>query len=207
MHSERKQSFIVGVTGGIGSGKTVVTDFLSQQGIIIIDADVASRTIVQPNQPALKDIETRYGSTILLNNGSLDRRQLRRIIFNDQDEKMWLENLLHPKINELIGQQLSEAKSPYVVLVSPLLIEIEQHKMVDRILVVDISEALQLERSMLRDSMTQQQAQSIINSQVCREKRLKLADDVIDNNGTLIDLYESLIKLHQRYLLLSDQHV
>ena len=203
MQSQRKAPLIIGVTGGIGSGKSAVTDFLSQQGITIVDADVAARTVVEPGQPALNDITERYGSEILLQDGSLNRKQLRHIIFNDKKEKDWLEKLLHPKINKLLRQQLADANSPYVILVSPLLTETSQHKMTDRVLVVDVPEATQLKRSMARDDMTEEQAQHIINSQANREQRLALADNVIDNNGTLDQLHQALSALHQNYLSLA----
>ncbi|MDD7804252.1 MAG: dephospho-CoA kinase [Endozoicomonas sp. (ex Botrylloides leachii)] len=203
MHHQREAPFIVGITGGIGSGKSAATDFLSQQGIIIVDADVAARIVVEPGQPALDEITERYGSDMLLTSGSLNRKKLRDIIFNNKNEKQWLEQRLHPRINQLLWQQLASAHSPYVVLVSPLLIETAQYKKVDRVLVVDVSETVQLERSMIRDGMTKGQAEHIIKSQTSREKRLSYADDVIDNNGTLTYLYSALSILHARYLCLA----
>ncbi|WP_263078371.1 dephospho-CoA kinase [Endozoicomonas sp. Mp262] len=194
---------VIGITGGIGSGKTAVTDYFARQGIAIIDADIAARMVVEPGQPALDAIALRFGDTLLLPDKTLNRRKLREIIFNDIAEKEWLEKLLHPMINRLLEKQLAEAQSPYVILVSPLLVETSQHELADRVLVVDTSEAIQLERSMARDTMTEAQALKIIRSQSTREHRLGYADDVVDNSSTLEHLHESLKIYHQNYLVLS----
>ena len=203
MQASEQMPFIIGITGGIGSGKSAVTDFLQQQGVTVIDADVAARAVVEPGQPALNDIVEHFGIDILLANGQLNRRALRQIIFKDCNEKEWLEKRLHPKINQLLRRQLKEASSSYVVLVSPLLIETTQHTLVNRILVVDVPETVQLQRSMARDDMTQEQAKRIINSQTSRTKRLTMADDIIENTGTLDDLHRAVNTLHQRYLTLA----
>ncbi|MGB0360249.1 MAG: dephospho-CoA kinase [Endozoicomonas sp.] len=197
----QSQMITIGVTGGIASGKTTVTDFFANRGIIIVDADLAARMVVEPGKPALNEIENRFGSGILIN-GYLDRSQLRAIIFDNPGEREWLEKLLHPLIREQIRLELSEADSPYSMLVSPLMLETDQHELVYRILVVDLPEKIQVKRAMKRDDMDEEQTRKIIKSQIPRDKRLEWADDVIDNSGTLKQLRHSLESLHQKYLSL-----
>ncbi len=203
MHSPDNRPFVVGVTGGIGSGKSAVTDFLANLGITIIDADIAARKVVERGQPALQEIAKHFGSQILLKDGQLDRKELRNIIFAEVTEKTWLEQLLHPKINTLIEEQIKQAPPPYVVLVSPLLIETSQHLLVDKVLVVDVPESIQLTRTMTRDNMTEEQTHRIISSQASRKKRLTYADDIIDNSGSLEDLHKALAIYHKQYLKLA----
>lgn len=191
---------IIGVTGGIGSGKTAVTDFFAAKGITIVDADIAARVVVQPGKPALSAISERHGKDILLEDGSLDRRKLRDIIFSDDAERIWLEKLLHPLIRKEIIQELEQATSSYVVFVSPLMIETSQHELVDRLLVVDVSVETQVSRCTTRDTMTRKQAEAIIQKQSSREDKLKTADDVVNNEGSLQVLHEQLEQLHQKYL-------
>ena len=143
--------FVVGLTGGIGSGKTAVSDRFATRGITIVDADIAARVVVEPGQPALTSIAEHFGEDILTANGELDRAALRAKVFADPDERVWLEALLHPRISECIGEQLAAAKSAYAVLVSPLLFETNQIRFTNRVLVVDVPEELQLERTMARD--------------------------------------------------------
>ncbi len=200
--SQQKRPFTVGVTGGIGSGKTAVTDFFAGKGIRIVDADIASRVVVEPGKPALAEIEQRYGSEILVD-GSLDRRKLRTIIFDDADERKWLEGLLHPLIRDQIILELTHAESHYAVLVSPLMLETSQHELVDRVLVVDVPESIQLSRTMARDQMTEEQTRQILNTQMKREQRISMADDIVDNSGSMAQLHQSLDKLHQYYLSLT----
>lgn len=199
---QQKRPFTVGVTGGIGSGKTAVTDFFANKGICIVDADIASRVVVEPGKPALADIERRYGPEILLD-GSLDRRKLRTIIFADADERKWLEGLLHPLIRDQIILELTHAESRYAVLVSPLMLETSQHELVDRVLVVDVPESIQLSRTMARDQMTEDQTRQILSSQMERQQRVGRADDIVDNSGSIIQLHRSLDKLHHYYLSLA----
>ena len=163
--------FIVGVTGGIGSGKTAVTDFFARQGVCIVDADVVSKAVVEPGRPALTEIEQHFGSEILIN-GELDRRKLRTVIFDDERERQWLESLLHPMIREQIIQELGIIGSAYGILVSPLLLETDQHELVDRILTVDVPEKIQLARTMARDQITKSEALKILQSQMPRRKRV-----------------------------------
>ena len=200
--AQKKHRFTIGVAGGIGSGKTAVTDFFASKGIGIVDADIAARVVVEPGKPALADIEQRYGPQILLD-GSLDRRRLRTIIFEHADERQWLEGLLHPLIRDQIILELTRAESNYTVLVSPLMLETSQHELVDRVLVVDVPESIQLARAMARDQMTEKQARQILNSQMERQQRVARADDIVDNSGSISQLHQSLEQLHEFYLSLA----
>ncbi|WP_211827780.1 dephospho-CoA kinase [Kistimonas asteriae] len=192
-------TLIIGITGGIGSGKTAVTDYLASLGITIVDADQAARVVVKPGTPALQAIAEHFGEQILQEDGGLDRRALRNIIFNNNEERRWLETLLHPLIKDEMLNQLSLSQSPYSVIVSPLLLETDQHTMVDRIAVVDIPAELQVQRTMARDGIEQSQAEAIMNAQAARETRLAQADDVIDNSGSLDDLHQVLDQLHNTW--------
>lgn len=195
--------YVIGVTGGIGSGKTAVTECFASLGIDIVDADIASRVVVEPGTTALTQIAERFGANILQADGALDRAALRRIIFQNETEKRWLETLLHPLIGAEIQRQLQTAASPYVVFVSPLLIEAQQKHFCDRLLVVDVPEELQLQRTMVRDRNDAEQVQRIIASQAKREQRLQYADDIIENSGTLQQLRDKVAALHRRYLELA----
>ena len=192
--------YVVGVTGGIGSGKTAATDRFAALGIGVVDADIASRVVVEPGMPALARIAAHFGADILRDDGALDRAALRKIIFADPAEKTWLERLLHPLIAEEIQRQLHTVTSPYVIFVSPLLTESSQHEFCDRILVIDAPENMQLQRTMQRDNNDAAQVQRIIASQASREQRLRHADDVIENTGSLDHLAQQVAALHERYL-------
>ncbi|MGI9281409.1 MAG: dephospho-CoA kinase [Endozoicomonas sp.] len=191
---------VIGVTGGIGSGKTAVTDYFSSLGITVVDADQASRMVVEPGRPALVKIAERHGQDILTDEGTLDRRKLRDIIFDSDNERVWLEQLLHPLIRNQIVQQLEESESPYTIMVSPLLVETDQHVLTDRILVVDVPEDIQRERTMSRDGMSKEQTQAIMAKQASRNQRLEKANDVVDNSGSLEQLFQQLDQIHQTYL-------
>lgn len=193
--------FIVGVTGGIGSGKTAVTDIFSKLDIDIVDADLASRKAVLKGSPSLKKIKEKFGEDILLEDGNLNRARLRKIIFEDSSEKDWLENLLHPQILEIIKSELKESKSSYKVLVSPLLFETGQFQLCHRTLLIDVSEEEQIIRTTKRDKVTSDQVKKIINSQMSREDKIKIADDVVTNEGSLNDLEEKIRALHSSYLI------
>ena len=197
--------FVLGVTGGIGSGKTAVTNAFSDLGITIVDADIAARSVVKQGSEGLKQIEEHFGSDILLKDGSLNRAKLREIIFSNPDEKTWLENLTHPLIREEIKQGLHNSQSPYTILVSPLLVESGQNTFVNRVLVVDAPTELQVERTSQRDNNTPEQVQAIINAQADRETRLSYADDIIINDQDLAHLKREVAKLHQQYLTFSEQ--
>jgi len=191
---------IIGLTGGIGSGKTAVSDTFKSLGIDIIDADVSSRSVVKKGQPALDDIKSHFGDDILDSENSLDRAKLREIIFKNPDERIWLEKLLHPKIAEHIKDQLENSESPYCVLVSPLLLETEQKSYCSFVLVVDVPEESQIARTAKRDGVSEEQVKNIISAQIDREKRLEQADEIIINDGSMEDLKEKVMVLHSKYL-------
>lgn len=194
---------IIGLTGGIGSGKTLVSDYFKSLGITVVDADVVSRQVVEPGSEALQKIAAHFGEHILNADGSLNRRALRDIIFNNPEHKHWLENLLHPLIGLETARQLQASQSAYTVFVSPLLIEIGQYKMTNRILVVDTPEALQITRTSQRDNTSAKDVQAIMDTQSSRQKRLDMADDVILNDSDIDSLHHKIDNLHQQYLALA----
>lgn len=198
-----KPKLIIGLTGGIGSGKSEVSRRFESLGILVIDADQIAREVVQPGQPALADIVAHFGSDFVLPSGQLDRAKLRARIFSDQDAKAWLEQLLHPQINMLIRTRLQMADSRYAILSSPLLLETKQHELVDRVLVVDTSELLQLERASQRDKDSEDQVRRIMATQLSRTDRCSRANDIIQNHGDLSELDTQVNKLHQLYLELA----
>ena len=192
--------FVLGLTGGIGSGKSAVAACFKRHGIKVVDADIAARQVVEPGMPALQTIAEHFGEQVLQADGTLDRAALRNIVFNDEQQRLWLEQLLHPAIGEWIAAELASATSPYAILESPLLLETEQRKSTQRILVVDVSTALQIERATARDDNSREQIEAIIAAQLPREERLARADDVIDNSASLADLESAVNTLHQQYL-------
>lgn len=197
---------LIALTGGIGSGKTTVSDmFKNDYKITVVDADEIARQVVTPGQPALKEIENRFGQTVINKDGTLNRSQLRSIVFNDNDEKKWLEALLHPKIKQKSLSYLENSQSPYAINVIPLLAETGRQKDFDRILVVDLDEQEQLIRTQKRDNIDKDQALKIIESQATREQRLKIADDIITNDGDKNNLKLQVEKLHQLYLKIAKQ--
>ena len=191
---------IIGLTGGIGSGKTAVSDTFKSLGIDIVDADVSSRRVVEKGQPALDDIQAHFGDGILDSENKLDRTKLREIIFKNPQERVWLEKLLHPKIAEHIKDQLESSNSPYCVLVSPLLLETEQKSYCSFVLVVDVPEESQIARTAKRDDVSEELVKNIISAQIDREKRLEQADEIIINDGSMEELKEKVIVLHTKYL-------
>jgi dephospho-CoA kinase len=197
--------YIIGLTGGIGSGKTTVGNCFSQLGINVINADIAARKVVEKGSPALTQVVEFFGQQSLLENGTLNRAFLREEIFNDTNKRQWVEALLHPLIQIWIKQALENSSSAYTILESPLLLETDQHRLVDRILVVDIPKELQVQRSGQRDGNDKQQIQAIMNTQLSREERLKQADDIIDNSEPLEGLPSKVETLHQNYLKLASK--
>lgn len=194
----------IGLTGGIGSGKSTVAALFHEYGIAVIDADMIAREIVEKGSEALLAIEAHFGNDFL-HNGILNRQRLREHIFNHPKEKKWLEHLLHPLIRQAMLKKINEASSPYCLLVIPLLIENLPNPLVKRILLVDAPEALQLARATKRDKAHEAEIKKIIAAQVTRDKRLMHADDVILNEGHLSSLKAQVVKLHQAYLLLADK--
>jgi len=194
--------WILGLTGGIGSGKSAVAEHFIDLGVHLIDADHAARWVVEPGRPALARIAEHFGPTVLQADGTLDRGALRSKVFQDAEERRWLESLLHPLIGEEIVNYLARARSPYAILVSPLLIESGQHRLTQRVLVVDAPEQLQLQRTMSRDKASEEQVRAILQAQANREERLRHADDVLINDRDLSWLRSEVERLHHFYLTL-----
>jgi dephospho-CoA kinase len=194
---------IVGLTGGIGSGKSTVTRLFGEHGVHWVDADDVAREVVEPGTPALERISEHFGKNILTSEGALDRAQLRGIVFEKPEERVWLESLLHPIIREELIRQLNPEnyQLPYVLLVSPLLLETDQHELVDRIIVIDVPEETQIERTMARDTNSREQVERIIAAQMSREDRLARADEVIDNDRPLDEVTRQVRELHERLLV------
>ena len=191
---------IIGLTGGIGSGKSVASDKFKSLGITIVDADVASRTVVEPGKPALKEIEDHFGSGIITAEGKLDRNNLREIIATDPEERKWLESVLHPKIGEQITKEISESTSVYTLFVAPLLLETNSQERCARVVVVDVPKEVQIRRTAKRDKVSPNQVEQMVAAQMEREKRLKKADDVLLNSGTIEDLEKQVEELHKKYM-------
>ncbi|MBK4713977.1 MULTISPECIES: dephospho-CoA kinase [Tenebrionibacter/Tenebrionicola group] len=197
--------YTVALTGGIGSGKSTIADAFARSGIAVIDADIIARQVVEPGKPALRAIVEHFGADMLLPDGSLNRRRLRELIFIQTAEKAWLNALLHPLIQQQTQEYIASASSPYVIWVVPLLVENNLSAKADRILVVDVSVATQLARTIKRDGVSLEQAQKIIAAQATREERLAAADDIINNDGEPQSAIAEVASLHQRYLTLAAQ--
>lgn len=196
--------FVVGLTGGIGSGKTVASDRFEELGVKVVDADIASRVVVEIGKPALSSIEGEFGSDVISDDGSLNRAKLREIIFKDDEAKSWLESLLHPLIGQHILDEIASATSGYVILVSPLLFETTQFQMCNRTLLIDVPKDIQILRTAKRDKVPESQVEKIIASQMDRDQKISKADDVIVNDGEIGDLISKIDKIHQRYIELAD---
>ncbi|WP_097305129.1 dephospho-CoA kinase [Pseudomonas chlororaphis] len=194
--------WILGLTGGIGSGKSAAAQHFINLGIHVVDADHAARWVVEPGRPALARIAEHFGDSVLQADGQLDRAALRRLIFEVPQQRLWLEALLHPLIADEIAAHLARAESPYAILVSPLLIESGQYAMTQRILVIDVPQPLQIERTLQRDGISEQQVQAILKAQATREDRLSHADDVLVNDRDLAWLHSEVERLHHFYLTL-----
>jgi dephospho-CoA kinase len=197
---------VIGLTGGIGSGKTLATDYLQSLGITIVDADLASRVIVEQGKPALTEIAHAFGEHILLPDGGLNRAALREIVFADPAERKRLEAITHPRIAEEIHRQLVASTSPYTVLVSPLLFESGQHRFAQRTLLIDAPEADQIARASGRDGVSQAQINAIMSAQMSRTQRREKADDIVLNDGLPEHLHHALDALHQRYLEMAREY-
>jgi len=203
-----KNSLVVGITGGIGCGKSTVTELFFKLGVKVVDADVIAREVVQPDTEALAAIAVKFGDQILLANGRLDRAKLRAIIFDNSADKLWLESLLHPIIRSRISSRLRtpetiancSANPHYALLSSPLLLETDQHTMTDCIIVIDIDPEIQIHRSMLRDNNSREQIERIIRSQIPRAERREKADIIIDNSGTIAQLTTQINQIHQQLI-------
>ncbi len=197
--------FVIGLTGGIGSGKSTVAELFAERGIEIVDADLIAREVVLPGTAALGQIASHFGSSILAASGELDRAALRKRVFADTSARLWLEGLLHPLIHDRIVQRIDACQSPYCILASPLLLETSQHQLVNRVLVVDVDETSQLQRTLQRDGSDEATIRGIIAAQMARQDRLRQADDVLDNSGDRSKLDTNVDKLHTRYLELAEE--
>ncbi|MEC5317392.1 dephospho-CoA kinase [Brenneria populi subsp. brevivirga] len=196
-------TYIVALTGGIGSGKSTVADEFAKLGVAIVDADIIARQVVEPGKPALDAIKRRFGAPVLNADGSLNRAALRQIIFSSPQEKQWVNNLLHPLIHAETRSQIQASTAPYVLWVVPLLIENGLQRHAQRVLVVDVDRNTQLERTQARDGIGRQQAENILAAQATREQRLAHADDIIDNNRSQGALASRVAQLHRHYLELA----
>ena len=195
---------VIGLTGGIGSGKTTIANFFADLGIDIIDADIAARKVVTPKSSALVQISQRFGLQFIKADGTLNRPLLRSQIFSNDIDKLWLNNLLHPLIRQTMLNEIEQSQSPYCLLVAPLLIENNLQSLVERILVIDVCEEEQIKRSVLRDPSSKEEIIRIISSQIPRKERLKHADDIIDNTKSDLSIIkESVMKLDQKYQILA----
>ncbi|MDP2591753.1 dephospho-CoA kinase [Vibrio splendidus] len=197
-------AIIIGLSGGIASGKTTVANLFNEHfNIDIVDADIVAREVVAVGSDGLKQIIDHFGEAILLEGGALNRSKLRELIFSDPTEKQWLNDLLHPMIRNKIDSDLSKVTSPYGLLVAPLLVENQMQSMADRVLIVDVPTEVQIERTMSRDNVSREQVASILKSQASREQRLAVADDVIKNHTKNQELLPQITDLHQKYLAIS----
>jgi dephospho-CoA kinase len=199
----RPRVFVVVLTGGIASGKTMVSDRFKLLGVPVVDTDLIAHEMVEPGQPALAKIADTLGSRFLDRDGRLHRGKMRQAIFSDPDLKKQLESILHPAIADQSRMQIAAMDAPYCLLVVPLMAESELFPWVDRVLVVDIDEDLQLERLMERDDINRNQATRALHAQASRQQRLDLADDVLDNSGSLEEIDSEIEKLHTKYIDLS----
>lgn len=193
----------IGLTGGIGSGKSTATNYFAKLKVPIIDADSIVHELLQPNTDTYKKIINQFGQGILNPNNQIDRKKLRDLIFSHNHERTWLERLLHPRVRIEINQRLTNLQTPYCILSVPLLLETKSPIKVDRILVIDCPKTIQIKRIRKRESITYKQINAIIDSQINRASRLKKANDIICNNGTLANLKKSIVKLHNYYLSLA----
>lgn len=199
-------SYVVGLTGGIGSGKSTVANLFSELGVDIVDADLIARQVVAPGEPALAAIASHFGPGVLTQGGELNRRALRERVFSRPQDKDWLNALLHPLIRERMVAAGRAGTSPYCLLVVPLLVENRLTGLCNRVLVVDVSPEVQLERTIRRDETNEAQVRAIMAAQASREQRLAAADDVIDNNSPdQAELQSEVMRLHQQYLALAKE--
>ncbi len=194
---------VVALTGGIGSGKTTVSQLFEAFGIPVVDTDIIARQLVAPGEVALKAIINQFGSAILSADRSLNRTKLRQIIFQNAEKKAQLESILHPLIRQEVARQISALIAPYCIVAIPLLIENNQQGIANRTLVVDTPESAQLARVTLRDNQTENEVSAIISAQASRDERLAAADEVIHNDGSLAELKQQVAVLHQKYLIYS----
>lgn len=195
--------FVIGLTGGIGSGKSAAAREFESLGAFVVDADQVARDVVEPGTPALAKIAEHFGKSVLTPSGHLDRRSLREIVFSNPQQRSWLEGLLHPEINAELARRIESSDAAYAILVSPLLLEGRQREMVHRILVVDCPEAVQVSRTTERDDCSVEQVHQIMQAQMDRNQRLEQADHVIRNDADLDHLHQQVHDLHRSFLNLA----
>jgi len=194
-------NWVLGLTGGIGSGKSAVSAIFEELGIQVVDADIVAREVVEPGSVGLTKITAHFGDEILTNNGTLDRAKLRAIIFANESQKQWLNNLLHPLIRETMLSQLKQATSHYVILVAPLLFENGLEKYCNHTLLIDVPVDVQITRTTARDNVSVELAEQIIASQMSRADKQQKAGDILDNNRPLEEVKADVQKLHKKYLM------
>lgn len=200
---------VIGLTGGIASGKSTAAHYFVKHGVPLIDTDQIARELVAPHQSAFTAIAAHFGSSVLNSDGSLNRKHLRQLIFSNEKERRWLEDLLHPLIREQVSvrlQQLSHkaCQTPYCIVMIPLLVESQAYDWLDRILVIDSDEITQCKRLQERDGISLGECKAILSAQISRQKRLAAADDIIDNNEGLLELEAAVAKQHKAYLQLAE---
>ncbi|WP_338410935.1 dephospho-CoA kinase [Pseudoalteromonas nigrifaciens] len=196
-------NWVLGLTGGIGCGKTAVSNMLEALDICVVDADIIARQVVEPGSEGLKAIIAHFGADILLADGNLNRSALRELVFSNNEHKNWLNALLHPLIRQQIITDLNNATSPYVVLVAPLLFENGLDKYCNRTLLIDVPKSVQIERTVKRDNISLEQVNSIITAQMSREQKQQQVDDILNNDRSLALVKHDLIALHKGYLKLA----
>jgi dephospho-CoA kinase len=199
------QAFVVGLTGGIGSGKSAVCREFERFDVPIVDADIVSREVVAPGTAGLLAVVRAFGSDVLNAECTIDRAKMRQLIFEDESKRKTLESILHPLIRDQIRTQLSDVRSPYCILCVPLLVEKRGYENIDRILVIDCPVEVQIARVMARDSLSRAQVESIMQTQASREQRLRLADDIVENAAGLDSLRDQVEALHTKYLMIAEQ--
>ncbi|MCG9583907.1 dephospho-CoA kinase [Vibrio tubiashii] len=200
-------ALVIGITGGIASGKTTVADLFQQEfGIEIVDADIVARQVVEPKSQGLQAIEQHFGQGVIQQDGTLNRAKLREIIFSDPSQKEWLNNLLHPMIRTKMLSELAKVQSVYALLVIPLMVENNLQALADKVLVVDVDEQTQIQRTVERDQVDAAQAKAILSSQATREQRLAIADYVIKNNTENQKLLPQITELHKKFLEISREN-
>ena len=197
-------AFAVGLTGGIGSGKTTISDLFAELGVDVIDTDEIARELSQKGQAAARQIEQRFGPEVLASDGSLDRDRLRELVFSEPQARKALQSILHPLIRAEVKRRLNASDKPYALVVVPLLVESRGYDFADRVLVVDCTEEQQIARVMQRSGLPRDQVKAIMATQATRTERLAAADDVINNGGALGALRSQVEKLHRQYLMLSE---
>lgn len=198
-----RPALVIGLTGGIASGKSAAAALFAERGVPVVDADVVARQLVEPGEPALEEIRRVFGPSLLDASGELDRRRLRELVFADDARRRELEAILHPRVYARIARELDSLDAPYAVAVVPLLLETGGRELVDRILVVDAPEELQISRTIARDGTTPEAAARVLAAQLPRARRLACADDVITNDADLASLARQVDALHRRYLELA----